>query len=42
MAASPDPLDDLLRRARAGDAPALAALFTRYGDRLGAADERGD
>jgi RNA polymerase sigma-70 factor (ECF subfamily) len=26
--------DDLLRRARAGDEPALAALFTRYRDRL--------
>jgi len=34
MAASPDPLEDLLRRARAGDDPALAALFTRYGERL--------
>jgi RNA polymerase sigma-70 factor (ECF subfamily) len=26
--------DHLLRRARAGDEPALAALFTRYRDRL--------
>ena len=34
MAASSDPVDDLLRRARAGDAPALATLFTRYGERL--------
>jgi RNA polymerase sigma-70 factor, ECF subfamily len=34
MAASPDPLDDLLRRARAGDASALAALFTCYRERL--------
>jgi RNA polymerase sigma-70 factor, ECF subfamily len=34
MAASPEPLDDLLRRARAGDASALAVLFTRYRERL--------
>jgi RNA polymerase sigma-70 factor (ECF subfamily) len=34
MAASPDPLDDLLRSARAGDASALAELFTRYRERL--------
>jgi len=34
MAASPDPVDDVLRRARAGDASALAALFTRYRERL--------
>jgi hypothetical protein len=34
MAPSPDPLDDLLRRARAGDAAALAALFTSFRERL--------
>ena len=34
MAASPDSLDDLLGRARAGDDAALAALFTHYHERL--------
>jgi RNA polymerase sigma-70 factor (ECF subfamily) len=34
MAASPDSLDDLLGRARAGDNAALAALFTHYRERL--------
>jgi RNA polymerase sigma-70 factor (ECF subfamily) len=34
MAASPDLPDELLRRARAGDASALALLFTRYRERL--------
>jgi RNA polymerase sigma-70 factor (ECF subfamily) len=34
MAASADPLDDLLRRARAGDASALGGLFTHHQERL--------
>src|ERR1700677_5175770 len=34
MSASPDSLDDLLRSARAGDNAAMAALFTRYRERL--------
>jgi RNA polymerase sigma-70 factor (ECF subfamily) len=34
MTTDPSDLDDLLRRARSGDQPALAELFTRYRDRL--------
>jgi RNA polymerase sigma-70 factor, ECF subfamily len=34
MATSSDLLDDLLRRARAGDSSALATLFARYRERL--------
>ncbi len=34
MAASPEPLEEQLRRARAGDASALAELFTGYLERL--------
>jgi RNA polymerase sigma-70 factor (ECF subfamily) len=34
MATSPESLDDLLHRARVGDPSALAALFTRYRERL--------
>jgi RNA polymerase sigma-70 factor, ECF subfamily len=34
MAASPEPLEDQLRLARAGDASALAELFTAYRERL--------
>jgi RNA polymerase sigma-70 factor (ECF subfamily) len=34
MAVRPDPPDDLLRRARDGDASALAALLNRYRERL--------
>jgi RNA polymerase sigma-70 factor (ECF subfamily) len=34
MTTDPSDLDDLLRRARAGDQAALAGLFTRYRERL--------
>jgi hypothetical protein len=34
MTISDDPPDDLLRRAAAGDADALASLFVRFRDRL--------
>jgi RNA polymerase sigma-70 factor (ECF subfamily) len=34
MTTDPSDIDDLLRRAQAGDRPALAELFTRYRERL--------